>query len=145
MYTLYAEHNLQHKDCEVHALCGVDDDRHPCTPVAIGGEGIQEAGENRIGYHPRLVDVIKTEEYAVRHPTPAPEHAFHLGQEHAPKKELLRKNLGGHGEYQEPGEEPPGALQRLEDILESEYHVEAVALGLREKWEDRHPSAFYRR
>src|SRR5918995_7321532 len=145
MYTFYAECNFQHKKDEVHSLCGVDNDRHPCTPVAIGGEGIQAAGNNRIGYYPRLVHMIKTEEYTVSHPTPASEHSFHPGQEHAPKEELLRKDLGGHGEDQEQGEEPPGAVQCLEDILESEYHVEAVALGLREKREDRHPDAFYRR
>src|SRR5215204_2525472 len=130
MYTLYSERDLQHKEGEVHTLCRVDNDRHPCTPVAIRGEGIQEAGNNSIRYYPQLVNVIETEEYTVRHPTPASEHTFHPGQEHSPKEELLGQDLGGHGEYHEPGEEPPGALQCLEDILESEYHVEAVALRL---------------
>src|SRR5215203_4279194 len=123
MYTLYAERDLQHKEGEVHILCRVDNDRHPCTPVAIRGEGIQEAGNNSIRYYPQLVNVIETEEYTVRHPTPASEHTFHPGQEHSPKEELLGQDLGGHGEY----------------------HDEAVALGLSEKREDRHPSAFYRR
>jgi hypothetical protein len=69
----------------------VENDRHPRTPVAIGGEGVQETGEDRTRYSPGLVNVIKSEEYAVRHPTPASEHAFHLGQQDAPEKELLPK------------------------------------------------------
>src|SRR5215212_871139 len=144
-YTLCAECDLQHKGGEVHALCGVDDDGHPYTPVAIGGEGIQEAGKNRIRYYPRLVNVIETEEYTVRHPTAASEHPFHLGQEHAPKKQLLPKDRVEYRQNHEQDEEPPGTLQPLQDLLESEDHVEAVALGLREKREDRHPGAFYRR
>jgi hypothetical protein len=32
----------------------------------MGGEGVQEAGEDRIRYPPGLVDMVKTEEHAVR-------------------------------------------------------------------------------
>jgi hypothetical protein len=67
----------------------VDDNRHPCTPVAIGRISVQEAGKDRIRYYPGHVNLIKTKKYAVRHPTPTSEHTFHPGQQHSPKEKLL--------------------------------------------------------
>jgi hypothetical protein len=58
------QHDPEHQEGEEHALSGVEDDGHPHAPVAVGGEGVQEAGEDRIRYPPGLVDVVKTEEHA---------------------------------------------------------------------------------
>src|SRR5215217_4754882 len=101
------------------------------APVAICGEGVQEAGEDRIRYYPGLVNVVESEEYAVRHPAAASEHAFHLGQQHAPKEKLLPQDRVEHGHNHEQGEEPPGTLQPLQDRLRSEERVEAVAVWFR--------------
>src|SRR5215208_4803286 len=85
----HPQHDPKHQEANVHTLCRVEDDRHPCTPVAIGRIGVQQAGYERIRYYPGHVYVIKSEEYVVRHPAAASEHTFHPGKEHAPKKELL--------------------------------------------------------
>src|SRR5215216_6599632 len=75
----------------------MENDRHPCTPVAIGGVGVQAGGEDGVQYSPGLVNVIKSEEYTVCHPAPASEHTFHLGQQHAPKEKLLPQDRVEHG------------------------------------------------
>jgi hypothetical protein len=86
--------------------------------------------------------VIQTEEHAVRYPAEASEHAFHLGQEHSPKEELLPHDRVESSLDDEQGEEPPWALQPRQDLLRLEDGVLAVALGLREKRKDRHPGVF---
>src|SRR5215203_1792028 len=132
----------EHQEGDVHSLYRVEDDCHPRAPVAIGGEGVQESGENRVRYPPGLVNVIKTEEYTVCYPAPASEHPFRPRQQHAPKKELLPQHRVERGGYYEQGEEPPGALQPLQDLLRSEERIKAVALGFRKKREDRHRNVF---
>src|SRR5215211_68 len=104
------QYDAEYQEGEVHALCGVEDDGHPRAPVAIGGVSVQQAGEHSVRYPPGLVNVIETEECAVGYPTEAPEHAFHLGQEHSPKEELLPQDRVEHGVNHEQGEEPPGTL-----------------------------------
>src|ERR671913_2076494 len=130
------QHNTKHQEGEVHALSGVEDDCHPRAPVAIRRVGVQKAGDDGVRYPPGLVDVVKTEEHAVGNPTKAPEHAFHLGQEHAPKEELLPQDRVEGGLDDEQGEEPPRALKPRKDLLRFEDRVEAVALGLRKKREE---------
>src|ERR671911_592746 len=115
-----AKHDPEHQEGEECALRGVEDDRHPRAPVTIGGEGIQETGYDGVRYAPGLVNVVKTEEYAVRHPAPASEHTFHLWQEHAPKEELLPQDRIEGGLNHEQGEEPPGPFQPLQDLLRFE-------------------------
>src|SRR5829696_7633417 len=136
------QHDPEHQEGEEHALRGVEDDRHPRATEAVGGEGVQEAGKDRIRYTPGLVNVVKAKEYAVRHPTPASEHALHLGQQHPPKKKFLPQDRVERGLNNEQGEEPPGALQPRQDLLRSEDRVQAIALWLRKKREDRHPNVF---
>src|SRR5687768_11903374 len=91
------QHNTKHQEGEVHALSGVEDDCHPCAPVAIRRVGVQKASYDGVRYPPGLVDVVEIEEHAVGNPTKAPEHAFHLGQEHAPKEKLLPQDSVEHG------------------------------------------------
>src|SRR5215212_1464578 len=136
------QHHPQHQEGEVHTLRRVEDDGHPRAPVAIGGVSVQKSGEKGVRYSPGLVNVIETEEYAVGHPAPASEYAFHLGQEHAPKKKLLSQDRVERGANDEQGEEPPGALQPRQDLLRLEDRIEAVARWLRKKRKDRHPSVF---
>jgi hypothetical protein len=88
----------------------VQDDRHPCTPVAIGRVSLQKTAEDIVQYSSGQVNVIDTEEYTVCHPTPATKHTFHPGQEHAPEKELLSQNSVEHGANHEQGQEPPRIL-----------------------------------
>ena len=106
----------------------MEDDGHPCAPKAVGGVGVQQAGEDRVRYPPGLVYVIEAEEHAVGHPAPASEHAFHPGQEHAPEEELLPQDRVERGVNHEQGEEPPGALQPRQDLLRLEDRAGAVAL-----------------
>ena len=104
------QHHPKYQEGEVHALRGVEDDGHPRAPVAVGGVGVQKACDNGVRYPPGLMDVVEAEEQAVCHPAEAPEHAFHPGQEHAPKEQLLPKNRVEYGLNNEQGEEPPGTL-----------------------------------
>lgn len=105
-----SQHDPEHQEGEEHALRGVEDDGHPRTPVAIGREGVQKAGNDGVRYPPGLVNVVKTEEYAVRYPSLASEHTFHLGQEYASKEKLLPQDRVESGLNDEQGEEPPGTL-----------------------------------
>src|SRR5215211_4678337 len=56
------QHDPQQQEGKEHLLCRVENDGHPRAPVAVGGEGVQESGKNRIRYNPGQVNVIKTEE-----------------------------------------------------------------------------------
>src|SRR5215217_3377793 len=82
------QHDPEHQEGKEHTLCRMENDRHPCTPIAIGRVSVQKSGDNRVQYSRGLVNVIKSEEYSVCHPTAASENTFHLGQQYAPKEKL---------------------------------------------------------
>jgi len=71
---------------------------------------VQETGKDAVRYPPGLVDVVEAEEHAIRHPTPASEHAFHPGQEHAPEERLFAEDRVERGLEDEQNQEPPRAL-----------------------------------
>ena len=56
------QHDPEHQEANVHALCGVKNDSHPRTPIAVCGVGVQQAGYERISYYPGHVKMIESEE-----------------------------------------------------------------------------------
>ena len=120
------------------------DDGEPVTVVTLGNECQQPTEQDIARYAPWHMEMIQSEDNAVRNPIPSSKDAIHPGQQHAAEQEFFAQEVVeyrcDHKEREEIPCANPASLH-----LRDEQGIQAAALGFRQEREEPCPYVIEKR
>ena len=125
----------QDQKAEIKSLPGMEDYGEPVAAVTLASECHQPTEQDVPRYAPRHVEMIQSEDNAVRDPIPSSKDAFHLGQQHSAEQEFFTQEVVEYRRDHKESEEIPCA-NPASPQFRGEQGIQAAALGFRQEGEE---------